>query len=60
MLAAGGGAALCSTLASARVLCRGGAHPRTLLACSLYRLALAALVTARLRARAATSGNALR
>jgi len=60
MLAAGGGAALCSTLGSARVLGRGAAYPRALLACSLYRLALAALVAARLRARAATSGHALR
>jgi undecaprenyl-diphosphatase len=58
-LAAGGAAALCSTLASARLLRRPAQRPRALLRCSLYRLALAALVAARLRGRAAASGTAL-
>jgi undecaprenyl-diphosphatase len=49
MLGAGAGAALCSTLASARVLCRPPARPRALLPYAAYRVVLAALVAARLR-----------
>jgi undecaprenyl-diphosphatase len=59
MLAAGGGAAFCSTLASTRLLCVRTGRARALLPYALYRLALAALVAARLRGRAIASGNAL-
>jgi undecaprenyl-diphosphatase len=59
MLAAGAGAAFCSTLASARLLCRRGGRQRALLPYSLYRLALAALVAARLRGRSAARGEPL-
>jgi len=59
MLAAGAGAAFCSTLASTRVLCRRAGRRRALLPFALYRLALAALVAGRLRKRAATPGDRL-
>jgi undecaprenyl-diphosphatase len=49
-LAAGAGAAFLSTLLSARVLRRRSGPPRPLLAYCIYRLAVAALVVARLRA----------
>jgi undecaprenyl-diphosphatase len=51
MLAAGAGAAVGSTLISARILCREGAIGRPLAPCAGYRLALAALVARRLRAQ---------
>jgi len=60
MLAAGSASALCSTLASARMLCRRGGHQRSPLPFSLYRLALAALVAGRLRGRAASPGEPLK
>jgi undecaprenyl-diphosphatase len=50
-LLAGGGAAFISTLASTRLLRRGRRDERSLLPCSLYRCALAALVMKRLRDR---------
>jgi undecaprenyl-diphosphatase len=51
-LAAGAASAFASTLLSARVLRRTARAPRALLPYSIYRLALAALVVARLRAPA--------
>jgi undecaprenyl-diphosphatase len=50
-LLAGGVAAFLSTLASARLLRREPRDRRSLLACSIYRCLLAALVTRRLRER---------
>jgi undecaprenyl-diphosphatase len=50
-LLAGGAAAFLSTLASARLLRREPRDRRSLLACSIYRCLLAALVTRRLRDR---------
>jgi undecaprenyl-diphosphatase len=50
-LLAGGAAAFLSTLASARLLRREPRDRRALLACSIYRCLLAALVTRRLRDR---------
>ncbi|HEV7528691.1 MAG TPA: undecaprenyl-diphosphate phosphatase [Solirubrobacteraceae bacterium] len=48
-LAAGAASAFASTLLSARLLRKAAGAPRSLLACSLYRCLLAALVLARLR-----------
>jgi len=59
MLAAGGGGALCSTLASTRLLRPRGGPQRALLPFALYRLALTALVARRLRRRAPTPGEPL-
>jgi undecaprenyl-diphosphatase len=59
MLAAGGGAAFCSTLASAALLRARSWRGHALLPYALYRLALAALVAGQLRGRAPAPGNAL-
>ncbi|HLB22298.1 MAG TPA: undecaprenyl-diphosphate phosphatase [Solirubrobacteraceae bacterium] len=56
-LAAGGASALLSTLLSARVLQRRIGGLRSLLPYAVYRLALAALVAARLRRSAATNAR---
>jgi len=58
-LLGGGGAAFCSTLASARLLVRSELLGRPLLAFALYRWLLALLVLRRLRGRATTHPSPL-